>query len=189
MKPYITGEFDGVPFEINNRYQVACENIETKRILKELVIEGLKEYNEEKSWSKWVPQFYITDKFEKHKELPVTLKRVYRYIKGTTIEHVEDQYFQSKPKLIYIEGTLYGFPFTAYTDLTAKCDCPEPEKTGIKDLVELRLGFLYTDCCKPEIPQAHVEVIYRLMKDPYYKIQKAYCYPSRPVKRPKNFII
>ena len=176
MKPYIIGEFEGVPFEINNRYQVACENIETKRILKELVIEGLKEYNEEKSWSKWVPQFYITSKFEKHKELPLIIRRIYEYKGETIIEHIEDRYTPYDPPAVSIEGILTVFPFKIYTDLSVECKCPEPDGTGIANWVRGDLKRLSYEYHAAHIPDIHYALCRVLMKQHFYKIQKAFIY-------------
>jgi len=177
MKPYIIGEFNGVPFEINNRYQVTCENQEAKKVLKELVIEGLKEYNEEKSWSKMLPQFYIKSVLKNYKKIPIELQKIFVYKNGATIEHIEDQYIPNEPT-IYIEGILFVFPFTAYTDFSVVCNCPEPDGSGISNWVKWDLKKLWNEYQSPAVPNIHNKLCYELMKMHGYKIQKAFIYKT-----------
>lgn len=176
MKPYIIGEFEGIPFEVNNRYQVTCENQEAKKALKELVIEGLKEYNKEKSWSKLLPQFYITSKFERHKELPLITRRIFEYKGETIIEHIEDRYTPYNPPAVSIEGILTVFPFKIYTDLSVECKCPEPDGTKIANWVRGDLNRLSYEYHSADIPDIHYALCRVLMKQHFYKIQKAFIY-------------
>ena len=178
MKPYIIGEFEGVPFEINNRYQVICEDVEVKRTLKELVIEGLELTKEKRERGYKIPtQFYIHRVFEWHKELPLITRRIYEYEKGTVIEHIEDQYIPNEPT-IYIEGILFVFPFTAYTDFSVVCNCPEPDGSGISNWVKWDLKKLWNEYQSPAVPNIHNKLCYELMKMHGYKIQKAFIYKT-----------
>lgn len=178
MKPYIIGEFNGIPFEVNNRYQVICESQEAKRVLKELLIEGLKEYNEEKSWSKLLPQFYVTGTFKKYEKLPIKLRRIFVYEKGTVIEHIEDRYTPYDPDIVFLEGTLWGFPFTAYTDYSVICTAPDPDSPKIAKCVERRIEALRYKNDTPDVPNKHLAICYDLMKEPYYKVKKAFIYKT-----------
>lgn len=177
MKPYIIGEFAGVPFTIDSTYQVACENPEAKQVLKELLIEGLKEYNEEKSWSKMLPQFYVKSALKNCKKNSIELRKIFVYKNGSTIKYIEDQYIPNEPT-IYIEGTLILFPFIVYTDFSVVCNAPEPDGTGIANWVRGDLEKLRMEYQSPAVPNIHNKLCYELMKLPFYKIKKAIIYKS-----------
>ena len=177
MKPYIIGEFNGIPFEVNNRYQVACENQEAKKVLKELVIEGLDLTKEKRKHGYKIPtQFYIHRTFEKYKELPLITRRIFEYKGETTIEHIEDQYTPYNPPAVSIEGILTVFPFKIYTDLSVECKCPEPDGTGIANWVRGDLNRLSYEYHSAHIPDIHYALCRVLMKQPFYKIKKAFIY-------------
>ena len=177
MKPYIIGEFEGVLFEINNRYQVACEDVEVKRTLKELVIEGLELTKEKRERGYKIPtQFYIHRVFEEHKELPLITRRIYEYEKGTVIEHIEDRYTPYNPPAVSIEGILTVFPFKIYTDFSVVCNCPEPDGSGISNWVKWDLKKLSYEYHAAHIPDIHYALCRVLMKQHFYKIQKAFIY-------------
>ena len=177
MKPYIIGEFEGVPFEINNRYQIVCESQEAKRVLKELVIEGLELTKEKRKHGYKIPtQFYIHRVFEKHKELPLITRKIYEYENGTVIEHIEDRYTPYNPPAVSIEGILTVFPFKIYTDLSVECKCPEPDGTGIANWVRGDLNRLSYEYHSADIPDIHYALCRVLMKQPFYKIKKAFIY-------------
>lgn len=179
MKPYIIGDFEGIPFEINNRYQVICEDFEAKRILKELVIEGLKLTKEKRKHGYKIPtQFYIYQVFGENKKLPLITRRIYEYKGETIIEHIEDRYTPYDPDIVFLEGTLWGFPFTAYTDYSVICTAPDPDSPKIAKCVERRIEALRYRNDTPDVPNKHLAICYDLMKEPYYKVKRAFIYKT-----------
>lgn len=179
MKPYIIGEFDGIPFTICSTLQVHCKNPDVKNILKNLVTEGIELTRENRKKGYKTPiQFYIFDVLEEHNEFPINIEKTFDYQGETVFEYI-NKYMPKESDTIFIKGILFVVPFVIDTDFNVVCNCPEPDSTQLAKWVKRDLEYLIMKFNSPAVPDIYDKLARKMLKLEFYKVQRAYIYKVR----------